>query len=137
MTSVRTYSGKRLRSHWTDFVGANIRLILFIVILEVGVTGSVTLFLIKVYGATPLVTYILGVVHAATCAILYYGLRTAFWANNQDAVWQMRGNLGETNTRDELRRAKRRRLIWVNRTGSDGGSGYWISTRGWSVRFVA
>jgi hypothetical protein len=21
--------------------------------------------------------------------------------------------------------------------GSDGGSGYWISTRGWSVRFVA
>ena len=25
----------------------------------------------------------------------------------------------------------------VNRTGSDGGSGYWISTSGWSVRFVA
>ncbi|MGZ4585817.1 MAG: FAD-dependent oxidoreductase [Mycobacterium sp.] len=25
----------------------------------------------------------------------------------------------------------------VNRPGSDGGSGYWISTRGWSVRFVA
>ena len=25
----------------------------------------------------------------------------------------------------------------VNRPGSDGGSGYWIPTRGWSVRFVA
>jgi len=25
----------------------------------------------------------------------------------------------------------------VNRTGSDGDSGYWISTRGWSLRFVA
>ena len=25
----------------------------------------------------------------------------------------------------------------VNRTGTDGGSGYWISTRGWSVRFLA
>ena len=25
----------------------------------------------------------------------------------------------------------------LNRPGFDGGSGYWISTRGWSVRFVA
>lgn len=25
----------------------------------------------------------------------------------------------------------------LNRTGSDGGSGYWIPTKGWSVRFVA
>ena len=25
----------------------------------------------------------------------------------------------------------------VNRTGPDGDSRYWISTRGWSVRFVA
>jgi hypothetical protein len=26
---------------------------------------------------------------------------------------------------------------FVNRTGSDGDSGYWIPTRSWSVRFVA
>lgn len=26
---------------------------------------------------------------------------------------------------------------YLNRPGSDGGSGYWIPTRGWSVRFVA
>ena len=25
----------------------------------------------------------------------------------------------------------------LNRPGSDGGSGYWIPTKGWSVRFVA
>ena len=33
--------------------------------------------------------------------------------------------------------APKRNLSQVNRPGSDGGSGYWISTRGWSVRFVA
>ena len=27
--------------------------------------------------------------------------------------------------------------VVVKRPSSDGGSGYWISTRGWSVRFVA
>ena len=47
-----------------------------------------------------------------------------FLASNQDAVWQVRGSLGETNTRDELKRAKRRRLIWgwvdsINVTGGD------------------
>jgi transposase len=30
-----------------------------------------------------------------------------------------------------------RRIGAVNRPDSDGGSGYWISTRGWSVRSVA
>ncbi|SDP27761.1 DNA-binding transcriptional regulator of sugar metabolism, DeoR/GlpR family [Nakamurella panacisegetis] len=29
------------------------------------------------------------------------------------------------------------RSVDVNRTGSDGGSSYWIPARGWSVRFVA
>jgi len=33
--------------------------------------------------------------------------------------------------------AKRLKELELNRTGSDGDSGYWISTRGWSVRFVA
>ncbi len=30
-----------------------------------------------------------------------------------------------------------RRDVPLNRTGPDGDSRYWISTRGWSVRFVA
>ena len=33
--------------------------------------------------------------------------------------------------------AVRREYTGMNRPGSDGGSGYWISTRGWSVRFAS
>jgi CheY-like chemotaxis protein len=33
--------------------------------------------------------------------------------------------------------ADRRHFAELNRTGSDGGSGYWIPTRVWAVRFVA
>lgn len=112
MARVRTYSGRKLRSRWNGFVGTNIRLLLLVVIFEIAVIGSVTVMLIKVYGATPLVTYILGLVHAAVCVMLYFAMRTSFWANDQDAVHQMRGDLGETNTRGELNRARRRRLIW-------------------------
>src|SRR5690606_126514 len=64
------------------------------------------------YGAAPLVSYVLGALHAAMLAIGYYTLRVSFLASDQDAVWQVRGDLGEVNTRDELKRAKRRRLIW-------------------------
>jgi hypothetical protein len=112
MASVRTYSGRNLRSRWKGFVGTNIRLILLVVIFEIAALGSVTSILIKAYGTTPLVTYILGLLHATICVMLYFALRTSFWANDQDAIYQMRGDLGETNTRGELRRAKRRRLIW-------------------------
>lgn len=112
MRSVRSYSARRLRSRWKDFLSTNRRLILVVGVLEVIAIGSATLMLIKAYGATPIVTYVLGFMHAAICTALYFALRTTFWANDQDAVHQMRGNLGETNTRDELRHAKRRRLIW-------------------------
>jgi hypothetical protein len=33
--------------------------------------------------------------------------------------------------------SKNPEFLGMNRPGSDGGSGYWISTRVWSVRFVA
>ena len=112
MASARTYSGKKLRSQWSGFLRANRRTILFIVTVEIAVMVGVTVVLLSAYGANPMVTYVLGAAHAAAFAILYFTLRIVFLANDQGAVRQMRGDLGETNTRDELKRAKRSRLIW-------------------------
>jgi hypothetical protein len=112
MTSARTYSGRQLRYQWTGFLRENRRLIGIVVAIEVVAISGVTALFLRAYGTAPLVTYVLGAVHAATLAIFYFTLRIVFLANDQDAVRQMRGDLGETNTRDELKRAKRRRLIW-------------------------
>ncbi len=87
-------------------------MLMIVVAIEGGVMSGVTALLLHSYGTAPLVTYVLGALHAATLAIFYFILRIMFLANDQDAVRQMRGDLGETNTRDELKRAKRRRLIW-------------------------
>ncbi len=53
-------------------------------------------------------------------------LRTREAMKVAKAKGRLRGKQPKLNARQE-----------VNRTGSDGGSGYWISTRVWSVRFVA
>ena len=56
--------------------------------------------------------YLLGAVHAAVVAASLHLLHTAFLANNREALSQIRGAWGEENTRSELERAKRPRLIW-------------------------
>lgn len=56
--------------------------------------------------------YVLGVLHAGVIAVCAHVLNAAFLAHNHDAIWQLRGAWGEDNTRSELQRAKRRRLIW-------------------------
>jgi len=39
-------------------------------------------------------------------------LQAAFLAHDREAIWHLRGAWGEDNTRNELQRAKRNRLIW-------------------------
>jgi hypothetical protein len=112
MASVPTYSGVQLRSQWGRFLRANRRILLLVVAIELATIGGVTALSLLTYGADPFITYILGAVHAGTLVIFYFTLRITFLASDQSAVRQMRGNLGEINTRDELKRAKRRRLIW-------------------------
>lgn len=102
----------RLRSKWRDFLRANRRMILLVVTIEITAVAGATVLLLRIYGADPLITYVLGAIHATAFTIFYFTLRIMFLANDQDAVRQVRGDLGEINTREELKRAKRRRLIW-------------------------
>jgi hypothetical protein len=56
--------------------------------------------------------YVLGLVHAGLVAAGLQLLHSAFMAHDREALGHMRGARGEDNTRTELQRAKRRRLIW-------------------------
>ena len=50
--------------------------------------------------------------HAGLLAAALHLVNSAFLAHEASAVWQLRGAWGEENTRSELQRAKRRRLVW-------------------------
>jgi hypothetical protein len=60
----------------------------------------------------PFSWYALGLIHAGLVAAGLHLLHSAFMAHDREALRHMRGAWGEDNTRTELQRAKRRRLIW-------------------------
>ena len=66
----------------------------------------------RVQPRQPSCWYIVGLTHAALIGICAHGLHTGFLLSDQDGIKHLRGAYGEENTRDELKTAKRRRLIW-------------------------
>ncbi|MGO4257929.1 hypothetical protein [Marmoricola sp. RAF53] len=56
--------------------------------------------------------WLLGVVQTSIVYATWHILYSAFLAHDREAIWHLRGAWGEENTRSELQRAKRKRLIW-------------------------
>lgn len=56
--------------------------------------------------------WLLGVLQAALVGVALHLVNAAFLAHEREAIWHLRGAWGEDATRDELGRARRKRLIW-------------------------
>jgi hypothetical protein len=56
--------------------------------------------------------YVCGLFQATMVAAYLHFMQVSFLAHDRESIWHLRGAWGEENTRDELLRAKRRRLIW-------------------------
>jgi hypothetical protein len=56
--------------------------------------------------------YAMGVLHAGLTAAALHLINSAFLAHERGAILQLRGAWGEDNTRSELQKAKRHRLVW-------------------------
>jgi hypothetical protein len=68
--------------------------------------------------------WLLGLFQATVVALYVHILHSAFLAHDREAIWHLRGAWGEDNTRSELQRAQRKRLIWgwvdsINLQGGD------------------
>ena len=104
---IRRDSSKRLRHQW---LRRNLALVVLVVAgtVVIGTVVSVLVLSTQMPGRL----YVIGAVHAGLVATVLHLLSSAFLAHDQQAVWQLRGAWGEENTRSELQRAKRKRLIW-------------------------
>ncbi|RYB90070.1 NERD domain-containing protein [Nocardioides glacieisoli] len=56
--------------------------------------------------------WLVGVLQTGIVAAYLHMLHTAFLAHDAEAIRHVRGAWGEDNTRSELQRAKRKRLVW-------------------------
>ncbi|GAB2874491.1 hypothetical protein [Nocardioides pacificus] len=111
MGKFQPYSRRELRRLRASWLRRNARLI------AVVMGGwSVMLVLVTLVLGTTLTGafkwYVLGALHAGLVAIAWHALNSSFLALDREALWHVRGAWGEENTRSELQRARRRRLIW-------------------------
>lgn len=112
MTRYQPYSRRVWRRLFAAWFRKNLGLLL-------GITGGViiliaaeTVIFTVILTPTAFTCWLLGLFQATVVAIYLHMLHAAFLANDREAIWHLRGAWGEDNTRSELQRAKRKRLIW-------------------------
>jgi hypothetical protein len=110
MGSPASYPARQLRRRRWAWIRRNARLVVFVVGGTIVLGGIATALSWTM--PMPARLYILGALHAGLIAAPLHLLNSAFVAHDQEGVWQLRGAWGEDNTRSELDRAKRKRLIW-------------------------
>lgn len=112
MAKYEVYSRRRLRARFKAWARQNWRTVLVIC------AGAVTLLLFETWlfvaflPSSPITWYAMGALHSVIVAACLLGIASAFLVNEGEAIWQLRGAWGEEATRDELKRARRRRVIW-------------------------
>ncbi len=112
MAKFRPYPRKAYRGLFDGWARRNVKLL-------AGFAGGVaallaieTAVILVVLPDTSSRSWLLGATQAAIVAIGLYLVHTTFLVREREAIWQLRGAWGEEATRDELRRAKRKGVVW-------------------------
>lgn len=105
------YSQRELSRRRAAWLRRNRRLIALVVFGIVAIASLASGIVVMTFPGF-LRWYALGLIHAGLVAAALHLLHTSFLALDRDALRHVRGAWGEDNTRTELQRAKRRRLIW-------------------------
>lgn len=112
MTKFRPYSSREFRRRFAEWVRRNLKTVLVLTAGTIGLLTALTILLVMLMPAFGFKWYALGSLHAVVIAAYLHLLRSAFLAHDREAIWHLRGAWGEDNTRTELQRAKRKRLVW-------------------------
>ena len=112
LTKYKPYSRREFQRHLRVWLRDNLRMVTIVTGALVVVLALETFLLVVVATPVALTWWLLGAVQAGIVAVYLHLLHAAFLANDREAIWHLRGSWGDDNTRSELQRAKRRRLIW-------------------------
>lgn len=107
-----SYPGGQLRRQFSEHLRANRALLIKLALVEISVLAVATAVILLLWPSTLLTGYLVGALHAGFIAMIVHHVRLAFFARESTAIHHLRGAMGESSTSDELRRAKRQRLIW-------------------------
>lgn len=112
MTKRPPHSRRLLRQQRRAWARRNASVLVGLVAATLALLAFLTVVLVVFVPTGPVRWYLLGAVHAGVAGAAAYLIDSAFLANDRTAIHQVRGTWGEENTRSELERAKRKKLIW-------------------------
>jgi hypothetical protein len=113
MTRYPAYSRRELRSRFRAWATGNRRRLGALSLACIALLVFETVFVVILWpGPEQIRWYLLGVMHTAVVAGFGFAAHFAFLAHDREAIIHVRGAWGEENTRSELQRARRKRLIW-------------------------
>jgi hypothetical protein len=110
MGTVASYPARTLKLRRRAWLRHRASVVAVIVGGVLVMAALVTMMLWVLPGSMP--WYVLGLAHAGIAAAGLHLLNSAFLAFDPQAMSYVRGAWGEDNTRTELERAKRKRLVW-------------------------
>jgi len=106
------YSRRELRAGFKTWLARNRMLVALILAGAALLLVVETVVIVALFPDGALKGYVLGVTHSVVVAAVLYALHLSFLAHDREAILHLRGAWGEGNTRSELERARRKRLIW-------------------------
>lgn len=112
MAKYLPYPRREFRRRYRRWVRSNVKAVLVLIAAAIVSLAAITIPFLVLGKATVVVYYGLGLAHAVIVAVYLLLAHSAFLAHDREAIWHLRGAWGEENTRDELQRAKRKRVIW-------------------------
>ncbi len=112
MTKYHPYSRREFRRRLRHWIRRNHKAVFKLTIGIVILIALITLILIAAYPHAAFMWWLMGSLQTGMVATYLHLLHTGFLAHDADAIRHVRGAWGEDNTRSELQRAKRKKLIW-------------------------
>lgn len=112
MAKYHPYSRRVFRRRLLAWMRRNLKLFAALTGGVLALITGLTFLMVVVMTPTAFTWWVVGVFQAAMVAVYLHVIHTAFLAQDKEAIIQLRGAWGEDNTRTELQRAKRKRLIW-------------------------
>lgn len=112
MTRFRPYPRRAYAALFRGWSRRNVKLLALFGVGVVALLVGETALMILLVPASGFRWWFLGALQMAVVAIVLHLVNAAFLAHERDAIRQLRGAWGEEATRDELRRAKKKRAIW-------------------------
>lgn len=118
-----SYPEREYRKLFKAHLRHNRPLFVKIVAVEVAAVAVITIAVLTISPWAWMTGYLLGATHVAFLAMIVHFVRLGFLAKHPAAVRHMQGSLGESNTSEALKKAKRKGLVWgcVEGISVDGG----------------